>query len=426
MPVIKGNNKDNRLIGQSDVFGVTNSIYGYGGNDRLEGGFHADNHIWGGTGNDTIEGGSGVNRLFGEDGNDTIRVFWDAPDSQLFGGAGNDTLISGSSFPTSGGRGIYMDGGVGADSMHGGSGGDTFIVDNAKDQVIETWVPDFDNVPNPIDTMRASVSFSLGATARVELLETTDARKTTAINLAGSNISQTMIGNAGANVLDGKSGNDLLIGGLGADTLIGGAGDDTASYALASAGVLANLANASANTGEAKGDRFSSVENIIGSRHGDKLYGDNVANKLSGGTGNDSLSGGAGLDALKGDAGNDSLSGGLEADVLSGGSGKDAFVFSTALGPANVDRITDFSVADDTIYLENAIFTKLAVAGVLGAAQFAANKSGLATDKLDRIIYETDTGKLLYDADGNGSAKAMHFATAAAGLSIAATDFLVF
>lgn len=36
MPVIKGNNKDNRLIGQSDVFGVTNSIYGYGGNDRLE------------------------------------------------------------------------------------------------------------------------------------------------------------------------------------------------------------------------------------------------------------------------------------------------------------------------------------------------------------------------------------------------------
>ena len=48
-------------------------------------------------------------------------------------------------------------------------------------------------------------------------------------------------------------------------------------------------------------------------------------------------------------------------DVLIGGKGKDVFVFSTALNKAtNLDRITDFNVKDDSIYLENDIFKKSA------------------------------------------------------------------
>lgn len=418
MPTIKGNEKANKLIGESDVFGVTNYIYGYGGNDTLEGGFQADNFIWGGTGNDIIKGGTGINRLYGEDGDDDIRVLWSDTDSQLFGGAGNDTL-------TAGGGGNYLDGGSGADVMFGGSGADVFIVDNAKDRVIDTWVPEFDNQHNPTDIVRSSVSFALSDDARIELFETDNAAKATALKLTGSAVSQTIRGNAGNNVLDGKGGNDTLIGGPGADTLIGGSGNDTASYAYATSAVTANLTNALSNAGEAKGDAFSSVENLTGSRFNDRLSGDKLANKLFGGAGNDYLFGSSGNDTLRGDAGDDKLNGGLDKDTLMGGSGKDVFVFSTALGGANVDTITDFKPVDDTIHLENAIFTKLLKSGVLTADQFVANKSGLAVDKLDRIIYETDTGKLSYDADGSGSAKAVHFATIGTGLAVTADDFFV-
>lgn len=418
MPVIKGNAKDNKLIGATDVFGVRNDIYGYGGNDTLEGGFHADNYIWGGTGNDVIKGGTRVNRLYGEDGNDQISVLWSDSDSQLFGGAGSDTL-------SAGGGGNLLDGGTGADLMYGGDGGDIFIVDTAKDVVVDTWAPEFDNQVNPIDTVRASASFTLSRDARIEVLETTNASSIKAINLTGSTVSQTIKGNAGVNILDGMGGNDTLIGGLGADTLIGGTGSDTASYSLATAGVTVNLATASANKGEASGDSFSSVENVMGTRFNDKLYGNTFANKLTGGAGNDYLSGSAGKDTLKGDAGTDKLNGGADNDILTGGSGIDTFVFSSALSALNVDRITDFNVKDDTIHLENSIFKTLATSGTLSSAQFVANKSGLATDKLDRIVYESDTGKLLYDADGSGAGKAIQFASIATGLSLTAADFFI-
>lgn len=418
MPTIKGNNKDNRLVGYSDVFGVTNYMYGYAGNDTLEGGFQADNYIWGGTGDDVIDGGTGLNRLYGEDGNDVIRVFWSDTDSELYGGAGDDQLIAG-------GGGAYLDGGTGADLMIGGDGGDVFIVDNAGDIVQDTWVPKFDNQPNPTDTVRASVSYALGANALIEVLETTNATAKTAINLTGNAASQTIIGNAGKNVLDGKGGNDVLIGGAGADTLIGGAGKDTASYATASSGVTANLANSSSNTGDAKGDKYNSIENLIGSNFNDRLSGDSGSNKITGGKGNDSIMGSAGKDTLKGEAGNDIVNGGADSDTLSGGRGKDTFVFDTALGANNVDKITDFNVIDDVIHLENAIFKKLTTTGVLSEKHFVANASGTAADKNDRIIYETDTGYLFYDADGTGAAQAIHFATLTPGLALTEEDFFV-
>lgn len=418
MTIIKGNAKDNKLIGDSDVFGVTNEMYGYGGNDTLEGGFFADNYIWGGTGNDTISGGTRINRLYGEDGDDIIQSNWSSADSQLYGGSGRDQLFAGS-------KGTYLDGGSGADWMFGGEGGDIFIVDNAKDQVEETWVPEFDNQANPIDTVRTSVSFALTNAARVEVLETTNTASMKIINLTGNGFSQTIRGNAGNNILDGKAGNDTLIGGLGKDTLIGGTGSDTASYAAATVGVTVHLAKPAVNTGEAMGDTYQSIENILGSRFADKLTGDAVANKISAGAGDDYLAGGVGKDVLKGDAGNDKLNGGADNDILTGGAGRDAFVFNTALGTANVDTITDFRVVDDVIQLENAIFTKLLKTGFLETAQFAANASGLATDKADRIIYETDTGKLSYDADGTGAGKAVHFATLTAHLTLAADDFFV-
>ena len=65
---------------------------------------------------------------------------------------------------------------------------------------------------------------------------------------------------------------------------------------------------------------------------------------------------------VTGNAGANVLNGGGGNDTLTGNGGNDIFVFNTALSAAtNVDIITDFAVANDTIRLENAIFTASAL-----------------------------------------------------------------
>ena len=83
-------------------------------------------------------------------------------------------------------------------------------------------------------------------------------------------------GGAGQDKLFGDGGNDQLEGGIGADQLNGDAGFDAASYQAAAAAVTVYLdpANAAKNSGDAKGDTFSSIENLIGSGFNDKLFGD--------------------------------------------------------------------------------------------------------------------------------------------------------
>jgi Ca2+-binding RTX toxin-like protein len=120
------------------------------------------------------------------------------------------------------------------------------------------------------------------------------------------------------------------------------------------------------------------------------------------------------------------LNGGLGNDLLAGGAGADIFVVSTAIGAMNIDRITDFNVAADTIRLDNAVMAGLGVAlGTLGAGKFWKSATGLAHDADDRIIYETDTGKLFYDSNGSAKGGATHFATLSANLALTHADFVV-
>ncbi len=104
----------------------------------------------------------------------------------------------------------------------------------------------------------------------------------------------------GNDTLQGGGGDDVLDGGAGADTLVGGGGNDTASYADALDNVTASLADPSLNSGDAQGDSYDGIANLIGTNYDDKLIGDANANILDGGTGADTLIGGAGNDALIG------------------------------------------------------------------------------------------------------------------------------
>lgn len=70
--------------------------------------------------------------------------------------------------------------------------------------------------------------------------------------------------------------------------------------------------------------------------------------------------------------------------------------------------LSAFKDVPDTIRLENAIFTGIA-GGKLAASVFVRHTSGNAADASDRMICETDTGKLHFDRDGTGRAAKVHF-----------------
>jgi Ca2+-binding RTX toxin-like protein len=143
------------------------------------------------------------------------------------------------------------------------------------------------------------------------------------------------------------------------------------------------------------------------------IQGSNSNNYVIGGSGNELLKGNAGRDVLWGKAG---------SDVLTGGTQEDAFVFDTAIGK-DVDYITDFNVADDSIRLENKIFSKLTKTGNLSSSFFkVAEKAG---DANDYIVYDKTTGALSYDADGSGSGAAKVFAVIENKAALTAADFFV-
>jgi Ca2+-binding RTX toxin-like protein len=143
----------------------------------------------------------------------------------------------------------------------------------------------------------------------------------------------------------------------------------------------------------------------------------------TGNSSNNSITGNGAGNTLNGKGGNDTLNGSLGNDRLVGGMGEDTFRFNTTLNAStNVDRIVDFSVADDRIELENAIFAGLSTGG-LGAGRFFIGSA--AHDANDRIIYNSHSGMLMYDADGKGGVAAVKFATLDTGLALTHMDFFV-
>lgn len=309
-----------------------------------------------------------------------------------------------------------LNGGGGADFLAGGLGDDTYFVDNLGDRVTEVS-------GQGTDTIFTGISFGLTTNQSIERLAVTNVMSTNAIDLTGNGFNQALTGNAGANMLNGGAGADNMFGYGGNDQyVIDNAGDkvfetanngfDRAYTSISFALNLGQSVELVAVTNPASTDRI----NINGNELDQTITGSAGINVLNGGAGNDTLFGFEGSDRLHGGGGN---------DVLNGGAGNDVFVFDALL--TGRDVIGDFGTVvgnNDSIYLENGIFTGLA-AGSLAASAFVANTTGLATDASDRLIYNTNSGNLYFDADGTGVIASVFFASLTSDPNLTANDFLV-
>jgi Ca2+-binding RTX toxin-like protein len=130
---------------------------------------------------------------------------------------------------------------------------------------------------------------------------------------------------------------------------------------------------------------------------------------------------------ITGGSGNDVFNGGLGNDTLTGGAGNDTFVFDTKPNAStNIDSITDFISGSDDINFSKKLFTAYRTAGVDLTNDFVSGAGATANDKSDHFLYDTNTGYLYYDADGNGSKTPVQFVTLMGIVSLAASDLHIY
>ena len=388
-----------------------------------------------------LNGGAGADTMYGGNGDDTYIVD-NAADAaiEVNSAGGIDTvqssvsmglranvenLVLGGSALTGTGNALankmignaannVLDGGAGADILYGGLGDDTYVVGSPKDQVIEG------TGAGGVDVVQSTVSFALGVN-----LENLTLAGAAAVNAAGNALANKLIGNAAANVLNGNGGADLMYGGLGNDIyIVDSAGDRVIEGAAA--GGSDEVRSSVSFTLESGFENLvlTGLEPIkgIGNALANRITGNAGANALSGMEGDDTLVAGGGRDMMNGGAGTDRLYGGAGADTLAGGTGADGFFFDAPLnGGTDVDLIKDFAVADDTIFLDRAVFGGIQMSGELAAHAFHAGTA--ATQDSQRILYDQISGKIFYDADGSGTVAAILVAQVSAGTMLTSADF---
>ncbi|MDV7141051.1 calcium-binding protein, partial [Tropicimonas sp. TH_r6] len=342
-----------------DSFVSVEQVVGSDHDDQIIGN-DAANSLWGGLGIDLLDGGDGNDTLYGGDGNDKLR------------------------------------GGLGGDMLNGGDGIDRALYNQATSGLRVDLGDSSLNTGEAAGDRYTSVEQVVGTNHADELWGDDNDN-----SLWGGNLGDLLDGRDGADVLYGGDGDDKLRGGLGGDLLNGGDGIDRALYNSAASGLKVYLADSSRNTGEASGDSFVSVEQVVGSNHDDQIFGDDAANSLWGGLGIDLIDGGDGNDTLYGGDGNDKLRGGLGGDLLNGGDGVDRVLYNQATSGLRVD-LADSSLntgeaeGDRYSSVEQVVGTNHAdqIAGDIGDNSLWGGNFG---DLLDG----RDGADALYGGDGN-------------------------
>jgi Ca2+-binding RTX toxin-like protein len=326
---------------------------------------------------------------------------WD----RLYGLAGNDRLNG------LGGNDL-LNGGTGVDLMRGGTGDDLYYIDRAIDRAIEL-------ANQGTDRVLASVTYTLRA--NVENLTLTGSA---AIHGTGNGLANVITGNGGANRLRGGGGDDTLRGGNGKDRLFGDGGNDVLDGGAGGDQMAGGDGDDTYHVGQA-GDTVTEAVNqgtdtVIAAVS--FTLGANVENLTLSGTASITATGNDLGNVIRGNTGDNVINGKEGIDTLAGDAGADSFVFDVALIPANADVIEDFDPAADAIHLDSAIFAALA-AGALDPGSFVVDAAPADAD--DHLLYNSATGALSYDSDGDGAGAAIQFATLSNLAVLSAADFLV-
>ncbi len=270
---------------------------------------------------DTTEGNTGLAGLYyfslsnGSSGTENQVIYGSDVSSILTGGPGNDTLygMSGDDL---------LNGGAGADMLYGRAGNDLYFIDDTAESIVE-------NANEGIDTVQASISYSLALLPNVENIRLVGSAT---INATGNGGDNTLISNNGSNIMDG------------------GLGTDTASFELSRIAVVASLASNSA-TGDGT-DTLISIENLTGSIYNDRLTGNANNNVLNGLNGIDVMTGLGGNDTIDGGVGDDTVVfRGYLADYSISFDGTGYTISDTVAGRDGLDNISGvehFQFADGT------------------------------------------------------------------------------
>jgi len=258
--------------------------------------------------------------------------------------AGSDTLVGN-------GRADKIHGYANPDEIYGGYGQDELYGGDGDDTIVTDW----GRIP-----LLTALSFAHGVT-----MKNANAGDTFSYD---PNVSHD-------NLVFGGAGDDTIIEGVltgplpsyvgyslslspvnNISQIDGGPGVDTVDYTASQGNIIVDLetnviggTQAAGGTGDAAGDTFKDVENILGSSYDDTIAGNASNNLLEGNEGNDTLVGkdgddrligGDGNDGLSGGYGNDYLEGGGGGDFLNGGPGEDTASYESSLGAVTVNLST--------------------------------------------------------------------------------------
>jgi Ca2+-binding RTX toxin-like protein len=321
----------------------------------------------------------------------------------IFGGKGTDTFLGGAGADTFAFR--VQDGFGAADRVDGGAGSDvlelrgtyarTFAADAIKSIEVVSLLSGASQGTSHtyvLTSHDANVAAGERLTVYGGVLGASEtltfdgsAEKEGSFALYGGAANDTLTSGLGNDTLSGGSGDDTLTGGAGADVHDGGAGVDTASYAAAAAAVTVDLTT-TGTAGDATGDTYFGVENVVGGAFADTLYGSNEINIVSGGDGNDILDARAGNDTIYGGAGDDTIRGGSGNDAIYGGLGIDTVTFQVD-GRSAIINLSDAAVTAN---------------GVTVAARSAQDSIG-GIDTLDSIenVMGSALADTIYGSAGN-------------------------
>ena len=425
--LIGGAGNDVFFISSSSTFDQSYSFDGGAGNDVLllssASAVIGNDTFIGGAGDDFMRGGRGVDSYDGGAGDDQVStqfVRFDVAHQAVFidlrineitnDGFGNtETLInvervSGGSILVDTFHGDDNDNGLfatvaGADNLFGHGGDDHLFITEAGgtlDGGAGSDLLNFDgsrflNVDTDGNGIYDEEDASVGVHVDLSLGQILNdgfggtGTFTNIEHLSGTQLDDTLIGDAGDNVLTGEAGDDILTG---------GAGNDTANYfdtaQLSDFTVIDNedgTYTVTDTTGAEGSDTLAGIElvqiggidyditaialTVLPFTEGDDVYTGDATNEfldglggndeIHGAGGNDTIHGGAGDDQLFGDDGDDIIRSGDGLDTVDGGAGDDTIIANnvdlvygeTYDGGSGIDT---FVLVDNTVFNGTAIF----------------------------------------------------------------------